>query len=144
LAAKGCDISVVPGYLGRIAGYQGGNLGPKMFKTLGGPEISRRLRSYKRQLEKMAKKIAEIRRTRGFMGNMTEAQAFHIPEELEDIAVRLSLVSVEGFNDWNPQKEAILDLLELVKSSTGRHHYQEFACLIEAERLWVETKNNRP
>lgn len=143
LAKAGCDLRVVMGYLRRIAGYKPGNAG-RVFTTLTGEQISRKLRGHKRQLEKLAGEIADIRRIRGFMGNMVEANAFHVPEELLDIAVRLSLVPTEGVCEWHPQREAILDLLELVRTSTGRCHYREVATLIEAERVWVELKNKRP
>jgi hypothetical protein len=92
----------------------------------------------------LAEEIGEIRRTRGFMGDMTDAEAFRVPEELEDIVGRLSLVSTAGFAEWNPQREAILDLLDLVRSTTGRYHYQEVAQMIEGQRLWVAAKYQRP
>lgn len=57
------------------------------------------------------------------MGDMTDAEAFRVPEELEDIVGRLSLVSTAGFAEWNPQREAILDLLDLVHRPVSSLQY---------------------
>ena len=71
---------------------------------------------------------------------MAEADCVHIPEELEEIASRLSRLRVKGYADWHPQREVILDLLDHVRSSTGRYHYVEVSILINAEVAWRALK----
>ena len=67
---------------------------------------------------------------------MVEAGAYSVPEELETIAGKLSRDSTEGFGDWFPQRENIIDLLELIERATGRPHYNEVCDLLNAELIW--------
>jgi len=144
LAAKGCDPMVIHGYAGRVAGYKSGNLGARMYGGPGAPKIARRIRAISGQLKKLAGQIEDLKRIRSFWSRMTEASCFHIPEELEEIAERLSRIRTKGFRDWNPQREAILDLLDHVRSSTGRYHYEEVSLLINAELVWRAMKRKQP
>jgi hypothetical protein len=74
---------------------------------------------------------------------MVDADAVHVPEELGKIATRLSCVRTEGFGDWFPQREAIIDLFEVVRKTTGRAHYAEVSLFINAALVWQATKNGR-
>jgi hypothetical protein len=97
-----------------------------------------------RQLTKLANQAAEFRKIWGFWEHMVDADAIHVPEELMNIAARVSCLSTTGFGDWFPQREAILDLLELVQTATGRPHYVEVSLLINAELVWAAAKHGRP
>jgi hypothetical protein len=137
LAEKRCDMEMVKEYVGSAAEYEGGNLGHLVtFGLPRGQEIARRLRVVNRQITKLAKRVAEIREVAGFTTHMVEADAYSVPEELENIASKLSRVCTEGFGEWFPQREAVLDLLELVQRTTGRPHYAEVSALINAELVW--------
>jgi len=144
LTNEGCDLVVMHAYVGRVAGYNSGNLGARMFKRPSAPEITRRIRGITRQLTKLAKRVEGLRRIWGFYGRVVQADCFQVPEELEDIAHRLSRISVKGFADWNPQREALRDLLDHVRSATGRYHYAEISLLINAELTWRALKHKRP
>lgn len=139
LAARGCDPTIVQAYAGRAAGYKSGNLGPVMHRR-GPQETARQLRGIKRQFKKLAKRTADLRGIWGFWSRMVEADCIHIPEELEEIAGHLSRVRVKGYANWHPQRGAILDLLDHVRSSTGRYHYAEVSILINAEIAWRALK----
>jgi hypothetical protein len=66
-----------------------------------------------------------------------------LPEELREIATRLSRVHTRGYADWNPHREALLELLERVKSVTGRYHYAEISELINAFYAYSALKHGR-
>ena len=108
-----------------------------------GQEVSRNIRSIDRQLRKLAQRVAELRAIWGLWARMVDAGAVHAPEELENIAAKLSCVRTEGFGDWFPQREAIIDLLETVRTATGRAHYAEVSLLINAELVWSAAKSGR-
>lgn len=139
LQAKNCDPLVVMAYVRRATGYKSGNLGRRS-----APEIARRIRGMSGQLQKLAKRITKLRQMWGFQGRMLDADCYHIPEELENIAERLSHTRTKGFGDWHPQRDALLDLLEHTRLSTGRYHYSEVSLLLNAELVWRALKYNRP
>jgi hypothetical protein len=139
LKAKGCDLMVIQGYLGRVVGYKSRNVGV-IIHGRGAHKVARRLRGIKRQLEKLAKETADVRSIWGFGSRMAEAKCMHIPEELEEMARNLSRVRVRGFADWYPQREAIIDLLDHVRSHMGRYHYEDVSTLINAEIAWRALK----
>lgn len=144
LAAKGCDPTVILAYVGRVAGYKSGNIGPRIYKHPKAKEIARRIRAISGQLKQFANRTKKLREMWGLFGRMVDANCFHVPEELCDIAKRLSRVQTKGFGDWNPQREALLDLLDHVHSSTGRYHYAEVSALINAELVWRALKHEQP
>src|SRR5205823_2901784 len=78
-----------------------------------------------------------------FWGQMVNAGAIHAPEELEGIAAKLSGIRTLGIGAWFPQRESIIDLLELVRTTTGKAHYAEVSWLINAALIWNATKNGR-
>ena len=92
----------------------------------------------------MAEEVADCRSFWGFWSRLAEANCMDIPEELENTAERLLKIPTQGLAEWSPQREAILDLLNHVRSSTGRYHYAEVSTLINAERVWRALKNRRP
>lgn len=143
LAKRGCDMGVAMGYVGRVAGYNSGNMGRRAFGRPTGGQMSRELRVINRGLKKLAKRAARLRKIWGFWERMVGANASHAPEELVNIAARLSCISTEGFGDWFPQREAIIDLFELVRKTTGRPHYVEASLLINAELVWRAEKKGR-
>lgn len=137
LAGKGCDMDMVEECVGSAAEYGGGNLGHLV--TFGLPtsrEIARRIRVMVRQIRKLAKRAAEINEIRGFSTHMVEADAHSVPKELAYIASKLARIRTEGFGEWSPQRDAILDLLEHVERRTRRPHYSEISVLINAELVW--------
>ncbi|HLE61635.1 MAG TPA: hypothetical protein VI750_00785 [Pyrinomonadaceae bacterium] len=143
LKRQGCDILVLQAYIARVAGYKSGNLG----RHLPGPDaktISRTIKGIQRHLRRAASQLDYLNRIWGFWGRMVEANCFHMPEELNTMVERLSCVAVKGFGEYYPQREAVLDALELVKTSTGRYHYTEVSTLINAERVWRALKNGKP
>ena len=142
LAKEGCDMRVLMGQVGRVAGYKSGNK-RRAYKRPAGQAISRKIRSMNRQLRKLARRAAELRGIWGFWEHMADAHALRVPEELQNIAGRLSCICTEGFGEWFPQREAIMDLLEHVRTSTGRPHYTELSLLINVELIWHDTKNGR-
>jgi len=143
LKEKGCDPIIVLAYAGRVAGYKSGNHGVAMHKR--GPQDSaRHLRAIKCQLRKLAKRTVDLRRIWGLWGRMVEADCVHIPEELEEIANRLSRIQIKGYADWHPQRESLLDLLDHVRSSTGRYHYGEVSDIINGEMTWRAMKYGQP
>lgn len=143
LAEEGCDLNCVDGYLRRVSGYKSGNIGRRVFRISSGREVSRKIRSINRQLGKLAHRVDELRGIWGLWARMVDADAVHVPEELRKIAARLSCVRTEGFRDWFPQRQAIIDLLELVRKTTCRAHYAEVSLLINAALVWQATKNGR-
>jgi len=143
LANEGCDMPVLMGSVRRIAGYPSGNIGRKAFRIPTGQEVSREIRSIDQQLRNLAKRTAELRKIWGLWARMVEAGAVHVPEELENIAAKLSSVRTQDFWEWFPQREAILELVEQVRTATGRPHYTEVSLLINAELIWVAAKNGR-
>lgn len=90
LQAKNCDPLVVMAYVRRATGYNSGNLGRRQYRYPSAPEIARRIRGMSGQLQKLAKRITKLRQMWGFQGRMLDADCYHIPEELENIAERLS------------------------------------------------------
>jgi hypothetical protein len=142
LAEKGCDVPVLMGLVGRVAGYKRGN-GRRGFRIPSRQAISRKVRSIEHQLRKLSKQTAELRAIWGFWEHMVDADTFRVPEELEKIAAKLSCISTEGFGDWFPQRDAIIDLLEQVRTTTGRAHYPEISTLINAELVWRAEKNGK-
>lgn len=142
LAKRGCDVRVAMGYVGRVAGYNKGNFG-RAFKRPTPGQISREIRAITHGLEKLAKRASELRKIWGFWEHMVDVDVIHAPEDLIKIAVRLSCISTEGFGDWFPQREAIVELLEFVRKTTGRHHYAEVSLLINAELVWRAEKHGR-
>lgn len=143
LVAKGCDPMIIQAYAGRAAAYKSGNCG--IFRYKRGPqETARKLRAINRQLKKLAKRAADLRTIWGFWSRMVQADCIRVPEELEEIAGRLSRIQVQGYADWHPQREALLDLLDHVRSSTGRYHYAEISDLINAESTWRAMKRGQP
>jgi hypothetical protein len=143
LAKRGCDMRVAMGYVGRAAGYNSGNIGRRAFGRPTGGQMSRELRVINRGLKKLAKRADKLRKIWGFWERMVDANAVHAPEELVNIAARLACISTEGFGDWFPQQEAIIDLFELVRKTTGRPHYVEISLLINAELIWRAEKKGR-
>jgi len=143
LAKEGCDIGVVLDYVGKVAGYESGNLGRLGLQIPTGQEISRNIRAISRQLTKLAHRVAELRGIWEFWAHMVDAEALYVPEELQNIAGRLSCVCTEGVGEWFLQRDAIIDLLEHVRTATGRPHYAEVSLLINAELIWRATKNGR-
>jgi hypothetical protein len=143
LAKEGCNMHVVMGHVGRVAAYKSGNIGRKGFRIPTGQEVSRKIQSINRQLTKLAHRVAELRGIWGLWARIVEADAVHVPEELKRIAAKLSCVRIEGFWEWFPQREAILVLLEQVRTKTGRAHYAEISALINAELVWRAAKNGR-
>jgi hypothetical protein len=143
LAKRGCDMGVAMGYVGRVAGYNSGNMGRRAFGRPTGGQMSREIRAINRGLKKLGKRAARLRRIWGFWECTVDANAFHAPEELVNIAARLSCISTEGFGDWFPQREAIIDLFELVRKTTGRPHYAQVCLLINAQIVWRAEKKGR-
>jgi hypothetical protein len=138
-------MEMVDEYVMSVAEYKSGNLGRRLaFGIPIGHEIYCNIQAINRQLTKLAKRVAELRGIRGFGTHMAQAGADSAPEELENIAAELSCVRTEGFSDWFPQRETIIDLLELVRTATGRPHYAEVYELINAALVWHATKNRRP
>ena len=130
LAKQGCDMGVAMGYVRRVAGYKRGN-GRRTFQIPPSQAISRKARLISRQLTKLANRAAELRKIWGFWEHMVDADAIHVPEELMNIAARLSCLNAAGFGDWFPQQEALLDLLDLVRTATRRPHYVEVSLLMQ-------------
>jgi hypothetical protein len=96
-----------------------------------------------RQLTKLAHRAAELRNIWGLWERMVDADVLSVPEELRRIAAKLSCVRPEGLGDWFPQRDAIIDLLELVRTTTGRAHYVEVSLLINAQLVWNATKHGQ-
>lgn len=86
----------------------------------------------------------ELRSIWGLWEHLIDADVLSVPEELQKIAAKLSCVRTEGFGDWFPQRDAIVDLLELVRTTTGRAHYVEVSLLINAQLVWNAAKHGRP
>ncbi len=143
LAAEGCDIRAAKAHLGRVAGYKKGN-GRRSLQMPTGQAISRKIRTMNRQLRKLADRAAELRSIWGLWESMVDADVLSVPEELQRIAAKLSCVRTEGLGDWFPQRDAIVDLLELVQTTTGRAHYVEVSLLINAQLVWNAAKYGRP
>lgn len=114
LARQGCDVIVLQAYIGRVVGYKSGNVG-RHFPGPDAKSIARTIRGMQRQLRKAASQVDYLNRICGFWGRMVEANCVHMAEELEVLAERLSSVAVKGFGEYYPQREAILDALDLVK-----------------------------
>lgn len=142
LLALGCDLGVIQGYIGRAASYKYKNMGVVMRKPKA-HVTARKVREFSKQLEKLAKQGAEIRRTWGFGSRLIEAGCMHIPEELQKMAWRYSRVRVKGYTSWYPGREAVLDLLDHIHSSTGRYHYAEVSLLINTEATWRALKRGQ-
>ena len=141
LTAKGCDRDVLRAYAWRAAGYRAGNWG---LARRGAPNTIRRMKAFRRHLLKLAEEAMQLRAIWGFRGRLLDAGCLRIPEELKDIEERLSRVEVSGYADWHPQREAILDLLDHVRSSTGRYHYAEVSTLINSDIAWRAIKKGEP
>jgi hypothetical protein len=132
LQKKGCDLYIMLAYLNRFSGYKSGNLGYRVYGAKP-KEISRDIRSIARQIKKAAKRIEKLRSMWwGMYGRVVAAGCYHFPEELYRMVECLSNIRLEGYGEWNPQREAILDLLDHVRSATGRYHYNEVSMLINA------------
>jgi len=135
LENEGCDMDVAQGYIVRAVKHKSGNHGPRFYGPPTGQRISRQLRRTTQLLKKLAKRIEGLREIWGFKKHMMEADAYHVPEQLWSIAQRVSSISTKGFQEWHPQREALLDLLDLVRRSTGRYHYGEVSLLLNAEQI---------
>ena len=140
LEIKGCDFMVIRSYVDRAAGYKRGSV--YLYGKHRG--IARQIRGISVQLKKLAKRIEYLRKIWGFRDRLDDTNCLLAPEELKDLAHRLSKVKTRGLAGWNPQREAIRDLLDHVRTSTGRYHYAEVSLLINAERTWRAMKHDRP
>ena len=143
LIGKGCERHLIEGYLRRIAGYPRSKSGISIYRGPKPAEAARQLRDCARQIRKVAQRIAELRQVWGLWGRLVDGQCIDLPEELSEIAERLSRVHTEYYAHWNPHREALLDLLERVKSVTGRYHYAEITDLINAFYVYNALKHGR-
>ncbi len=143
LLKKGCERHLIEGQLRRIVGYTRRKSGIRMYKGLEPAEAARQLRGCARQLRKVAERIAKLRKTWRLWGRLVEGQSIHLPEQLSEIAERLSRVQTKGYANWNPHREALLDLLERVKSDTGRYHYRELSDLVNAFYAYSALKHGK-
>jgi hypothetical protein len=143
LLRKGCERHLIEGYLRRIAGYRRRKSGISIYRGPKPAEAARQLRGCARQIRKVAQRIAELRKVWGLWGRLVDGQCIHLPEELSEIAERLCRVRTKAYSSWNPHHEALLDLLELVKSVTGRYHYRELSHLINAFYAYSALKQGR-
>lgn len=143
LLKKGCERHLIEGDLRRIVGIARSKFGIQIYKGPTPTEAARQLRGCARQLRKVAEHIAELRTLWGLWGRLVDGQCIHLPEELSEIAERLSRVRTKGYAHWNPHREALLDLLERVKSVTGRHHYPEISELINAFYAYSALRRGR-
>lgn len=143
LIKKGCERHLIEGYLRGIVGCRRTKSGIRVYKGPKPAEAARQLRGCAHQLRKVAQRIEELRGVWGLWGRLVDAQCIHSPEELREIAMRLSRVRTKGYAHWNPHREALLDLLEQVKSTTGRYHYAEISDLINAFYAYNSLKHRR-
>ena len=143
LLRKGCERHLIEGYLRRITGYRRSKSGISIYRGPKPAEAARQLRGCARQIRKVAQRIAELRQVWGLWGRLVDGKCIHLPEELSEIAERLCRVRTKAYSSWNPHHEALLDLLELVKSVTGRYHYLELSHLINASYAYSALKHGR-
>lgn len=143
LIKKGCERHLIEGYLRRIVGYRRMKGGIQIYKGPKPAEAGRQLRACALRLRKVARRIGELRRVWGLWERLVDARCIHLPEELREIAERLICVRTKQYSYWNPHQEALLDLLEHVRSVTGRYHYGEVSDLINAAYSWRAIKNGR-
>jgi hypothetical protein len=143
LLKKGCEPHLIEGDLRRIVGTARRKSGIQIYKGPKPAEASRQLRGCARQIRKVAQRIAELRKVWGLWGRLVNGQCIHLPEELSEIAERLSRVYTAGYAHWNPHREALLEFLERVKSVTGRYHYAEISNLINAFYAYSAVKHGR-
>ena len=106
-------------------------------------KVDRQLRARAYQLRKVARRMAELRKVWGLWERLVEAGCLHVPEELQQTAAKLSRVRTKGYADWNPHQEAVLDLLGLVQSTTGRYHYAEVSDLINGFYYYQALRQGR-
>jgi hypothetical protein len=143
LRDKGCNMMKVQRYLDDIVGYKSGNMG-KYQRRQPRKEIARKLRAIAKQLRKGAQEIEALRNVWSFKQRMLDSAAYHCPEGLLEMANQLTQTRTQGFGDWHPQREAILGLLHLVESETGRYHYPQVSNLINAEMVWKARVYKQP
>ena len=143
LLKKGCERHLIEGDLRRIVGHKRSKSGTQIYEGPGPAEAARQLRGCARQLRKVAERIAELRKLWGLWGRLVDGHCIDLPEELSEIAERLSRVQTKRYAHWNPHREALLDLLERVKSVTGRYHYAELSDLINAFYAYNALKHGR-
>ena len=147
LREKGCETHIMLAYLNRIAAYKSGNLRARLYKDANPKKIGRKIRGIARQLRRAAKRIENLRSMWwGMYERVITAGCYHFPEELERMAQSLSRIYLKGYGEWNPQREGVLDLLDHVRSATGRFHYTEVSTLINARltRQALERKQPLP
>ncbi len=142
LIEKGCDYYIIDGYLRRIVGYREGAI--RALKVPKSAETAWRLRSIVGQLRRQANRIGELISIWGFWERMVDAKCIHTPEESRNIAKRLSQVCTKNFGCWHPHREAMLDLLEHVRESTGRYQYGEVSDVINAAYCWPALRQKHP
>ena len=144
LTRRGCETHIMLAYLNRL-GYKSGNLGVRLYKNRRAKKIGREIRSTARQLEKAAKRIESLRSMWwGMYGRVIAAGCYHFPEDLQRMAECLSRIYVKGYGEWNPHREAILDLLDHVRSATGRYHYAEVSTIINARLVRQAMERKEP
>lgn len=144
LRDRGCETHIVLGYLNRVC-YKSGNVGALFVGGVNTKRISRNLRRSAHEFEKAARQIEEIRhKWWGMYGRVTEAGCYHFPEQLREMAQAVMRIDLKGYGEWNPQREAILDLLEHVRISTGRYHYAEVSTLINARLTRSAAERKQP
>lgn len=132
LETKGCEPQLIDGYLRRIAAYPNQSFAPGFLRGQSLYRINRKLRELSRQIRSLAKDIDEMRRHPANWDRFVQAQSATVHAELRRIAARLSKAARIHARKLNPHREAILDLLDSVRTTTGRYHYSEVADLINA------------
>jgi hypothetical protein len=143
LLREGCERHLIEGDLRRIVGIARSKSGIQIYKGPAPAEAARQLRGCAPQIRKVAQRIAELRKVWGLWGRLVDGQCIHLPEELSQIALRLSRVRTKGYAHWNPHREALLEFLERVKSVTGRYHNAEISNLINAFYAYSAPKHGR-
>lgn len=136
LVKQGCEPQLIDAYLRRIVGYKDLSYVPVFLRGAKLYQINRQWRELLRQIRKITGRLEELMRVPVVWERLSRSGCASAPSELSRIADRLSQASKTRTSRSNPHREAILDLLDLIRRATGRYHYSEAADLINAAYYW--------
>jgi hypothetical protein len=139
LKRLGCAMFLLKLYIEHIAGCRRANVSQLDTKS-----IARRIRTIQRHLNSAAEQADLLNAISELGDRLRRARCHRLSEEIAKMVARLSSVAIREIGEVNVQREALLNLLEHVKLTTGRYRFAEVSALINAERIWYAMTNKAP